>query len=279
MSKLSKAVTILKTLITNPKSILTVLEHEDNFRKLVQQKHPSCSSGLPVLNLLDLFPGMHETVSPYSFLDGTSLPSDLALLKMLARKFPDCAYLEIGTWRGESVANVAAVAKECITINLPDDEMRTRGLPEKYIQLHRFFSEHLPNVKHIQHHSSTFDFSTFDKKFDLIFVDGDHHYDQVKTDTNNVFQLLRNEDSVIVWHDYARNPEQVRYEVLAGILAGCPAEFRNNLFHVSNTLCAFFTRKKYPARFFVPYSKPDNVFELTITGKKTGQRSDETRHV
>ncbi len=268
MSKISKAAGILKTLITNPKSILTVLEQEDNFQKLIQKDHPAFSNGLPVLNILDLFPGMNETVSPYSFLDGTSLPSDLALLKLLARKFPDCVYLEIGTWRGESVANVASVAKECVTINLPDVEMRKRGLPEKYIQLHRFFSGHLPHVKHIQHHSSTFDFTSLEKKFDLIFVDGDHHYDQVKTDTQNVFQLLRDENSVIVWHDYARSPELVRHEVLAGILDGCPAEFRSNLFHVSNTLCAIFTQKKYTAHSFVPFSTPDQVFELTITGKK-----------
>jgi len=268
MSKISKAANIIKTLVTNPKSILTVLEHTDNFRKLIQQKHKDFSSGLPVLNILDLFPGMNETVSPYSFLDGTSLPSDLALLKLLARTFPECMYLEIGTWRGESVANVASVAKECYTINLPDDEMRSRGLPEKYIQLHRFFSENLPNVKHIQHHSSTFDFASMEKKFDLIFVDGDHHYDQVKTDTRQVFKLLRNENSIIVWHDYARNPEQVRYEVLAGILDGCPAEFRNNLYHVSNTLCAVFTKKKYATQFNTPHSKPGNVFELIIKGKK-----------
>ncbi len=268
MSKISKAIGILKTLITNPKSILTVLEHEDNFQKLIQKKHPGFSSGLPVLDILDLFPGMNETVSPYSFLDGTSLPSDLALLKMLARKFSDCMYLEIGTWRGESVANVASVAKECVTINLPDADMRKMGLHEKYIQLHRFFSGHLPNVKHIQHHSSTFDFKSLGKKFDLIFVDGDHHYDQVKTDTQNVFQLLRDEHSIIVWHDYARSPEQVRYEVCAGILDGCPPESRKNLFHVSNTLCAIFTQKKYPAHSFVPFSSPDTVFELTVSGKK-----------
>jgi predicted O-methyltransferase YrrM len=268
MSKISKAVRILKTLISNPKSLLAILEDDDNFNRLIKKNHPSYSSGLPVLNILDLFPGMHETVSPYSFLDGTSLPSDLALLKSLARTFPECAYLEIGTWRGESVANVASVAKECFTINLPDDEMKKRGLPEKYIQLHRFFSGQLPNVTHIQHHSSTFDFTSLHKKFDLIFVDGDHHYDQVKTDTENIFKLLRNESSVIVWHDYAYNPETMRPEVLAGILDGCPPEFRKNLFHVSNTLCALFTRKKYNAQFFVPFSKPANAFELTITGKK-----------
>jgi predicted O-methyltransferase YrrM len=268
MSKILKAARLFKTLFSNPKSILTVLEHEETFRKEVRKNYPSFSNGLPVLNLLDLFPGLNETVSPYSFLDGTSLPSDLALLKQLARRFTGCSYLEIGTWRGESVANVAAVAKECYTINLPDAEMRNRGLPEKYIQLHRYFSRDLINVTHLQHHSSTFDFSSLRKKFDLIFVDGDHHFSQVKEDTQSVFQLLRDEKSVIVWHDYARNPEQVRYEVLAGILSGCPAEHRNKLFHVSNTLCAIFTREQHPTHAFIPFSEPDQVFELKMTGKK-----------
>ena len=104
--------------------------------------------------------------------------------------------------------------------------MLRMGLAKEYVGLHRFFSKNFKNVEHIQQNSSTFDFKTLNKKFDLIFVDGDHHYEQVKQDTENVFNLLRNENSIIVWHDYLYDSGEIRFEVLAGILAGCPSKTR-----------------------------------------------------
>ena len=151
---------------------------------------------------------------------------------------------------------------------MPDEEMLQMGLPEKYVGLHRFFSNKLKNVLHIQKNSTTFDFKTLNKKFDLIFVDGDHHYEQVKNDTAKVFELLRDENSVIVWHDYARSPGEVRFEVLAGILDGCPPPFRNNLYAVSNTLCAIFTRKSYPAAFVDQHNNPNKVFTVEVKAIK-----------
>lgn len=232
-------------------------------KERVTKKH-NLPRGLKTIDLLDIFPGFHETVYPYSGLEGSSTPLDMALLRGLAKMFPHCSYLEIGTWRGESVANVALLANDCTTVNLPDEEMRAMGMPEKYVGLHRFFSNKLHNVTHIQQNSSTFDFKTLNKKFDLIFVDGDHHYEQVKSDTQKVFELLRDENSIIVWHDYARNPGEVRFEVLAGILDGCPGQYRDNLYCVSNTLCAIFTRKNYPATFNEQHANPNKVFSITI---------------
>ena len=87
----------------------------------VQRVH-SLGAGLPVLDLLDLIPGFDETISTYSFLHGTSIVSDLALLGALARRTPDGRYLEIGTWRGESAAMVSPLVKEVVTVDLPRDQ-------------------------------------------------------------------------------------------------------------------------------------------------------------
>ena len=266
MNKIAKAFKAFVLLLKKPALLNHVLNADEVFQKEVQQKY-NMPKGLGVVSLSDLFPAFNETVEPYSFLDGTSSLLDLALLRALAKQYADCRYFEIGTWRGESVANVAAFAKECVTLNLPDDEMRRMKLPEEYIGLHRFYSKHRSNVKHLQHHSSDFDFSSIGK-FDLIFVDGDHHYDQVKQDTANVFSLLRNEQSVIVWHDYLDHSGQIRFEVLAGILDGTPAQFRNNLYHVSNTMCALFTQKKLSVSSFNPYAVPDKKFRIEISAEK-----------
>ena len=266
MSKAGKLYTIITTVLSRPKTLLHVIDEETDFKKHVRKKFPEFANGLPVIDLLDLFPGFNEIVEPYSFLDGTSLPLDLAVLRSLAKKFDNCRYLEIGTWRGESVANVAGVAGECVTINLPDEEMRQRGLGADYIGLHRFFSKNLKNVKHIQHDSHTFDYSSLGK-FDLVFVDGDHHYESVKRDTENILKLLKDERSVVVWHDYAFNPEKIRYAVLAGILDGAGA-YRNNIYHVSNTLCAVLMKNSPQASLLVPNQRPAKVFSLKINATK-----------
>lgn len=142
------------------------------------------------------------------------------------------------------------------------------GLSENYIGMHRFFSTQLKNVTHLQGNSLSFDYGPYKNKMDLIFVDGDHHYRQVLSDTQNVFSLLQTESSVIVWHDYGFDPEQIRYEVLAGILDGCPAEKRPNLYHVANTKCAIFTRKKFMTHTLKPNQNPDNYFSVTLTEHK-----------
>src|SRR5690606_41176729 len=58
------------------------------------------------------------------------------------------------------------------------------------------------------------------------------------SDTENVFKHLIHENSIIVWHDYAYNPEKVRFEVMQGILDGIPKKFHSNIYHVANTMCA-----------------------------------------
>lgn len=268
MKKITKAYTIFKRLLRSPGILRELFDEEAYYRQRVQKVH-GLENGLPQVNLLDLVPGFDVTIDPYSFLDGTSLPIDIGLLKALASSYKECRYMEIGTWRGESVANVASVASQCITINLPDQTMRGMGLPEDYISLHRHFSAHLTNVQHIQHDSRTFDFHTLKEKQDLIFVDGDHHYESVCIDTRHAFSQLAGPDSMIVWHDYAFSPESVRWVVLAGILDGCPPDQKGKLYQVSNTMCAVYTNRKLPSRALKPFERPGNHFSLRIMASKS----------
>ena len=267
VSKIRKFIKALSLVMKQPSLLNHVINANEVMRESVTKKY-GLPEGLKTIDLLTLFPDFNETVSPISGLEGTSTLLDVALLRSLAEQFDKCSYLEIGTWRGESVANLASVAHDCITVNLPDKEMIEMGLPKKYVESHRFFSRDLKNVEHIQHNSSTFDFKTLNKKFDLIFVDGDHHYQQVKNDTAKVFELLRDENSVIVWHDYAYQPGDVRFEVLAGIMDGCPDLYKGHLYHVSNTLCAIFTRRNYQAKFVEAHDKPTIVFDVKLTGHR-----------
>lgn len=242
-------------------------DSEKAYKFRVEQTH-HFPGGLPTIDLLELIPDLNVKVSPYSFLEGTSTVLDIALLNALAGQRPGCRYLEIGAWKGESVANVSRFAEHCVSLSLSPEEMRGIGLSEEFIKVHNFFSKNLSNVDHIAHNSHTFDFSTLPGKFDLVFIDGDHTYQGVKTDTANVFNLLKDDRSVIVWHDYGTTPESVNWEVAAGMLDGCPLESRKYLYHVSNTLCGIYIRSPFKAETSTFPQVPDKTFEITISAKR-----------
>jgi hypothetical protein len=138
------------------------------------------------------------------------------------------------------------------------------GMPARYAELHGFFSKDLPNVQHLYGNSATFDMASLGQPFDLIFIDGDHHYEAVRTDTRRVFEHLIHPRTIVVWHDAARQPGQPRWEVLAGILAGLPTEAGGQLVHVSNTLCAVYLPTPLPAFPPNPLADPVPTFSVHI---------------
>jgi hypothetical protein len=101
------------------------------------------------------------------------------------------------------------------------------------------------------------------KKFDLVFIDGDHHYEMVKNDTEKVLRYLAHERTIVVWHDYARNPETVRWEVLAGILSGCQPGLHQNIYHVAHTLCAVYIPGLFIDKSYLPF-KSTGSFRVEI---------------
>ena len=223
--------------------------------------------GLPTLKLLDFMQVLNETVKDYTYLDGTSRVTDIVVLKALAGKFVNCQYLEIGSYRGESLVNIAEVANECVSISLSDEEMRDIGLDD-YVKLQHFFSKDLPNVLHIRHSSLTYDFSKLNRKFDLIFIDGDHSYKAVKKDTENAFKILKDNSSMIVWHDYGRSYNLENWTTIAAMIDGVPEDKRDRIYHISNTMCSIFTNQKFITGYSKSSDLPNKTFRIGITANK-----------
>jgi hypothetical protein len=142
------------------------------------------------------------------------------------------------------------------------------GLPPEFISTHRFFSNDLQNVKYIAHNSHTFNYSMLGEGFDLVFIDGDHSRNGVTIDTRHIFTILRDQQSVIVWHDYGHSPETVRWDVLAGILDGAPPSANGSLYHVSNTMCAIYINGDFPKRYATGFQVPDKVFTLKVAAQR-----------
>lgn len=268
MSRLLKALSAIVKIIRNPWLLNKVLQQPEVWKEHVRDKY-GMEDGLGVIDPAVLFGEDHEyDLNLFTFLDGGSLVTDIVLLKALASRFEKCKYFEIGTWRGESVSNVAEVAEQCYTLNLSDDDMRGMGVHDDYIQMQAFFSKGLDNVKHLKGNSRNFDYSSLNKKFDLIFIDGSHHYDDVKNDTVQVFKHLVHEKSIVVWHDYGLTPEDIRFEVFSGLMDGLPKEKHKFLYHVGHTKSAIYIPEELKKTNLVNPVIPEAFYKLKIKYQK-----------
>ncbi len=262
LKKILKTLKAIIAIIKNPWLLNIVLEDNDIWKKYVVRKY-NLGKGFPVVQIENLIDGKGEIINTFAFLDGGSLVTDHILLKTLASQIVDCSYFEIGTWRGESVRNVSEIAKECYTLNLSDNEIKKLGKNENYINSIGYFSKK-KYIIHLKGNSLNYDFDKLNKKFDLIFIDGEHHYEFVKNDTVKIFKHLVHENTVIVWHDYGLSPEKIRYEVFAAILDGLPREKHKNIYFVSNTLCAIYSAKILNASFPEYPILPKKKFKLNV---------------
>ena len=144
--------------------------------------------------------------------DGNVTLTELVVLASIARKYKPRTIFEIGTFDGRTTINLAA--------NSPDATVHTLDLPpghhtrlevkpgdDKYINKPasgaRFRGTDCES-RIVQHYgdSATFDFSPFEGQVDMVFVDGAHSYEYVKSDSQRALRLLRGGRGVILWHDY-----------------------------------------------------------------------------
>lgn len=266
MGKAGRAIKAISWILRKPVLLNRVLEDEWSWQQYVEKNHRS--QGLPVVTMEQLVKKETISLEPLTFLDGGSLPTDLMLLAGLAEEIGDCNYFEIGTWRGESVSVVASRARQCHTLCLTDEEMRARGMHERAIRTHRIFSEKLKNVTQHRGDSRNFDFRSLDMKFDLVYIDGDHHYESVLNDTKKVFANLTHEGTTVVWHDYGFHPDRVRFEVMAAILDGAGPEKGARIYHVAHTKCAVYTGREMDAGQPLFPSIPADYYAVELTRKK-----------
>jgi predicted O-methyltransferase YrrM len=262
-NKLKKTIKGLLAIVKNPWLLNLVLNDNSVWAEYIQKKY-SVKDGLRVVDINLLFPDFKETLGTFAFLDGGSSPLDLSIIRGLCKTVPNCTFFEIGTCRGESVANVADVCSKCYTMDLAPEQFadKIEGSTMGY------FSKNIKNVTQLIGDSTTFDYAGMNQKFDVIFIDGDHHYESVKGDTENVFKYLVHENSIVIWHDYATDTIYPRNEVFAGILDGVPADLHKNLYHVSNSICAVYINKKLPTVTLSESRIPNKKFIVSLQAVK-----------
>ncbi len=142
---------------------------------------------------------------------------ELNCILMAVREVDARKVLEIGTFDGNTTVNIAANLPddgEVVTVDLPIDETpgdyaikiddsSKRNVTNRQIVGAQFKHHPFGNrVRQVFGDTGKLDWTKFGGPFDVVFIDGCHAYEYVKSDTENALKVVH-PGSIILWHDYA----------------------------------------------------------------------------
>lgn len=203
------------------------------------------------------------------FSDGISPVNDYYFLSWIAKAIKAQKYFEIGTWKGLSAYNIISNNNnnlEIYSLDIPFDhpEIKMYNIPE---EIFGYYSKENKNIHHIKCDSKSFDYKSYKKQFELVFVDGNHSYEYVKNDTKLALELLKGDNSVIAWHDYLILGEANK-NVLAGILEAIPEEEHKHIVSLHQSNLALYSRSfKFKNKKLPEWYLPKLSFELILKVK------------
>ena len=144
-------------------------------------------------------------------------PSETQTLAALVCHLRPRTIFEIGTYNGFTTLHFAYNSPDdckVYTLDLPPDfelkdernysydDLMVVELSKKNIARRVYKQDPLGRkITELFGDSEKFDFSPYYGKMDVIFIDGNHSYRYVESDTENAFRML-SPNGVIVWHDY-----------------------------------------------------------------------------
>lgn len=175
-----------------------------------------------------------------TFLGGGSGILDYVFLKTVAKVSKTREYLEVGTYIGESINNLTDHCERLYSVTSVVGEGTLQRKACQYWKIPDY-SDRLAYDKKIIHYygdSKDFDFSKHADTVDLYFIDGDHSYDGVYSDTKNIFSNKR-EDAIVIWHDFIGLNNQYSMEVVKAVKDVLGEEFRN-VYVTNNNMCGIY---------------------------------------
>lgn len=173
---------------------------------------------LPVTSLAKILPTEIQLMLLELQVEGGNVNMlELMVIAQLAKQANPPMAFEIGTFDGRTTVNIAA--------NFPDNgRVYTLDLPRTDLGGTKFAlapgesefvdkaesgakflnTPYASKISQLYGDSATFDFSTYENKMGLVFVDGSHAYDYVVHDTSTALRLAAT-GGVILWHDYQQD--------------------------------------------------------------------------
>ncbi|ODB87791.1 hypothetical protein A3193_02500 [Candidatus Thiodiazotropha endoloripes] len=201
---------------------------------------------------------------PSSAIGGLTL-LESAILTSFVKLITPTAIFEFGTYMGATTllfARNSPTSTSVVTIDIdPDTTVTQNDISEAdYLSDGDANDEHLKDIfatngaiyidraeaelkqKIIRIHQDSTSIDPqqqkFMKHFQLIFIDGGHDFNTVKSDTENALKMAA-DDGIIVWHDFR---SQIHDDVTR-FLDGFATE--HEIIHVQNTMLAFMLLGKY----------------------------------
>lgn len=171
---------------------------------------------LPVRTLAELLPRHTGTVQiPIEQTgrnDEWAVPAaELLAIAAISSSYQPCRVFEIGTYTGETTRILACNTPPdavITTLDLAPDEFVRRVGRQPHFHAGSAFRNTAEAAKIRQQYVAAhgFDFSPYENQCDMVFVDADHRYEAVHTDTMQALKLVRS-GGVVVWDDYVWNEQ------------------------------------------------------------------------
>lgn len=145
---------------------------------------------------------------------------ELVYLALIVKSLAPANIFEIGTFRGRTALNFALnCPDDChiYTLDLLPGAKSTifNGANSADVALIKKSSpgsdyrgkEGSHKIEQLYGDSTKFDFTPFHNRMDIVFIDGAHDYNAVRSDTQNALKIIR-PGGVIIWDDFANYGEQ-----------------------------------------------------------------------
>lgn len=166
------------------------------------------------LHLTEMFGGIEDVMVPIGAVseetDYYNMMHTLYVVA-IARHLGSRRIFEFGTWIGKTAYYLACNADDAqvITLDMPPGDEGTKIGHDLGLWFRDSDRRH--QITQILTNSRAFDPTPYQGQMDLIFVDGDHTHEGVKSDTENAFKMLA-PGGVIIWDDYdPKVPEVAEY--------------------------------------------------------------------
>lgn len=152
--------------------------------------------------------------------------TEVMTICLLVQELKPKTIFEFGTFNGVTTLQMAMnSAENCRihTLNLPPSGIDTAMALGEYSRdklLHPAFAgtttvfdaqPEAAKIEQLWGDSATFDFTKFEKKVDLVFIDACHEYDYVKCDTESALKMIADSGGIILWHDFPNAPGVMKY--------------------------------------------------------------------
>lgn len=196
-----------------------------------------------------------------TFLHGGSEVLDYLLLRYIVLKYKVTKYMEIGSYIGESIKVISDKCEKCISLSLPAaHKFQAEWLEKIDMPNHGGKMMNEKNLEYYATDSRYFDFSILDKDIELYFIDADHSYMSVLSDSINIFSH-REQDSFVIWHDcmISGTTRDYNYNVLNAIKDAIGEEKFENVFLFNNNKCGIYIPPKYQSDFVYISEVPNDV--------------------